>query len=420
MLSQILSSGRITFSNSVVRDFDSLLFPSVACIGLLLTFRLIFHARQYLHQYDRVGFSSHSNLADQYDQRYDVGVEIFAVDSIDVKALFIYPIKSCKPIEVQGTAFTRTGFVYDRCFIFATKEDRSQPGQSTEWRFISQRTKPQLSLVETELRIPAEATTASESKIIFGGSMTVQFPDPDPNTTSLIDRAVSLVKTGTWYTKPKVRFIVPLTPTPSDKEDFGMTTKHLNIHDRTTRGLDFSQVPSFSAALPKLKRFLRYPPHQDLTLLRCTPESLTRTTKNLAPLKYIASPALHGYTDQQPININSLSSVNAVSKLLPPENQPLNALRFRANIYICGAPAFAEERWKRFRIRHKASPKDSKAPVLTMSVVCRTSRCTMPNVDPDTAIFSHEHGPAGKKRGKPQPSTALVDTARLRTATRRH
>jgi uncharacterized protein YcbX len=96
--------------------------------------------------------------------------------------------------------------------------------------------------------------------------------------------------------------------------------------------------------------------------------------------------------------------------MLPAEAQPLNALRFRANIWIEGAPAFAEEQWKRFRILHRQSAQVAKAPpVPTMSVVCRTSRCTLPNVDPDTGDISYERGAPHQKRGNPQPSTALVE-----------
>lgn len=44
-----------------------------------------------------------------------------------------------------------------------------------------------------------------------------------------------------------------------------------------------------------------------------------------------------------------------------------------------------------------------------MSVVCRTARCTMPNVDPLTGLIAYENAPAGRKKGKPQPSTTLAE-----------
>lgn len=99
-----------------------------------------------------------------------------------------------------------------------------------------------------------------------------------------------------------------------------------------------------------------------------------------------------------------------MSKLLPRENQSLNALRFRANIWFTGAPAYEEETWKRYRILQKTMNVEKRANVApTLSVVCRTSRCTMPNVDPNTGIFDTSNPPADRKKGKPEPSTTLIE-----------
>lgn len=37
-----------------------------------------------------------------------------------IKALFVYPIKSCYPVEVESSLITETGFEYDRQFCFAS------------------------------------------------------------------------------------------------------------------------------------------------------------------------------------------------------------------------------------------------------------------------------------------------------------
>ena len=60
----------------------------------------------------------------------------------------------------------------------------------------------------------------------------------------------------------------------------------------------------------------------------------------------------------------------------------LNALRFRANIYITGPPAFHEDNWTKARISSPpSSPSNSS---LDMHISCRTTRCKLPNVDPET------------------------------------
>ncbi|KAM0426341.1 hypothetical protein ACHAPT_008382 [Fusarium lateritium] len=349
---------------------------------------------RHLH---RLGVSS-SNMTDQTDPKFDVPEGTATDAPIRIKAIFIHPVKSCGPIELERALLTKTGFMYDRCFAIATEVARTDTEGGSVWRFISQRTKPLMSQIKTELWVPHEKSDPLDPLVRAGGCLVLRFPDPD---------APSWIETLMGdTTQREVSFIVPLQPTSELVDEYKIRMRPFTIHSRDAKGLDMGRVPSVAAALSKLKRFLKVS-DQNLTILRCTPDTLVCTDKNLAPLDHIGTPAVHGYTDQQPININSLSSVHAVSELLPTENQPLNALRFRANIWITGALAFDEETWKRYRILPKGSNTRAKvAP--TLSVVCRTSRCTMPNVDPNTGKFDTDNPPPDRARGKAQPSTTLV------------
>lgn len=362
--------------------------------------------RRALRHLQKHGVST-SNMIDQYDPKFDSPEDAPADGPVRIKAMYIHPVKSCGPIEVDRALLTKTGFMYDRCFSFATEAGKTDTNSVSEWRFISQRTKPNMSLVKTELWLPHKGSSPRDALVQAGGCVLLTFEDPDrPTWTSWLE---TLVYTWSPFAKPQVSFVVPLQPTSALLDECKVELKSFIIHYRDASGLDMGRIPSVAAALPKLKKFLGIPAHQTLMLFKCTPDTLTRTDKNLAPLKYIGSPAVHGYTDQQPVNINSLSSIHAVSALLPPENQPLNALRFRANIWITGAPAYDEESWKRYNIVPKNASKEPRANVTpSLSVVCRTSRCTIPNVNPDTGTFDADIPAPDKKRGKPQPSTTLV------------
>ncbi|KIW14176.1 hypothetical protein PV08_06957 [Exophiala spinifera] len=398
MIGQVLTKFEITTVLWVVLGH---VFLGGLTLILVLTGNLYLSRRELRHL-RRLGQRGVSGLADQFDARYEKEEGAAQDEPIIVKALYIYPIKSCAPIGLQRALLTKTGFAYDRCFALAVE---ANPG---EWQFISQRTKPRMSLVKQELWLPDEQSSPDDRLVQAGGCLIVSFPNPDaPNAFGSIRamfeaRALSAV--------PHVRFVVPLLPSASQTRQWGLQLKPFTIHSRQASGLDFGQLPPVAAALPKLKRFLKIPERQRLTLMRCTPDTLVRTTRNLAPLNYIGTPAVHGYTDQQPVHVINLPSVHATSKLLPRENRPLDALRFRANIYCAGAPAFSEETWKRYRIipRSVASGlrKAKVAPVF--SVVCRTSRCTMPNVIPEKGVFEEDTPRPEKKRGRPQPSTTLV------------
>ncbi|KAF5618776.1 molybdopterin cofactor [Fusarium tjaetaba] len=344
----------------------------------------------------REGVSS-SNMNDQTDSKYDLPEKSESSGPIRVKAIFVHPIKSCAPVELNRAQLIKSGFVWDRCFALAMEVNRAESEGGPIWRFISQRTKPLMSQIKTELWLRPEGRDA-QSSFDPVGCLVFKFPDPDP--LSLLDQLKALL----FSHQKTVSAVVPLSPGGSYLKNYGITMKKFAIHSREAEGLDMGLAPSIADALPKLKRFLNIPDHQNLTLLRCTPNTLVPTEKNLAPLERIGKPAVHGYTDQQPVNVNNLASVHAVSALLPKENQPLNALRFRANIWITGAPAFDEETWKRYRI--VPTQQDAASP--SLSVVCRTSRCTLPNVDPLTGKFDTDKPDGGRTRGNAQPSSTLV------------
>ncbi|KAF5002366.1 hypothetical protein FGRMN_378 [Fusarium graminum] len=342
---------------------------------------------------------TNSNMSDQTDSKYDLPEGNAADGPIRIKAIFIHPIKSCAPVELHRAQLIKSGFVWDRCFALATEVNRPESEGGPIWRFISQRTKPLMSQIKTELWLRQQDSDISDPTP--GGCLVFRFPDPDP--PSRLDQLKLLVVSR----RNVVSAIVPLHIGEEYQKKHAIAMKPFTIHSREAKGLGLGSVPAVAAVLPKLKRFLNIPEHQNLTLLSCTPNTLVRTEKNLAPLEHIGRPAVHGYTDQQPVNINNLASVHAVSNLLPAENQPLNALRFRANIWITGAPAFEEETWKRCRIVPKTQAA-SRSIHPTLSVVCRTSRCTMPNVNPQTGRFDTDTPDGDKTRGRAQPSSTLI------------
>ena len=359
----------------------------------LLTRKRLFHLRD-------VANNTGSNLGDETDRTYDKAEDDSTPGSVRIKALCIHPIKSCRPIEVKRALLTKTGFAYDRCFSFATEKT---PG---DWRFLSQRTKPGMALIEQRLWLPHAESDPEHTSVKSGGVLAVSFPDPDP--PSMMARAIAVLETGRLSAQPRVSFTIPLRPTSKQIDDWGLRIKSFGVHERKSSGLDYSDVPAFAAVLPELRRYLQLSAKENLTLMACTPDTLTPADTNLAPLEHIGTPSKLCYTDEQPLHIINLPSVHAVSELLPPENQPLSARRFRPNIFVTGAPAFSEETWKRFRVLPQGTRSKHVAPP-SMSVVCRTARCTMPNVEPHSGQISHEDPPPGRKRGKPQPSTTFAE-----------
>jgi uncharacterized protein YcbX len=367
-------------------------------------------SRRFRHL-DRFG-TTKSNMDDQFSQKYSQPAQssTTTTPSIRIKALYLHPVKSCGAIEVDRVSLTKSGLLYDRRFAIGTETPSPDDKTKLEWKFLSQRTKPRMSQIKQELWLPRLGADPSDDLVRSGGAVVLRFDDAAPR--GWIKWTAAALYTGRPFAVQQESLVLPLRL----RDHASTEPKSFKIHDRNALGYDMSCLPSVAAILPKLQKYLGIPEERGFTIFRCTENTLVRTTQNLAPLDRIGSPAVHGYTDQQPVNINSLASVQAVSALLPPENQPLDALRFRANIWFTGVGPYEEESWKRFQIVRPAeddavansgAQQKAKTKVSLLSVVCRTSRCTMPNVDLRTGEFSTDSTTPGQKLGKPQPSTTL-------------
>lgn len=374
-----------------------LLLPLFA---ILLRCGNMYRAQSCLRGLERINVMR-SNMEDQFDSKYAISEQSPSEDPIRVKALFIHPVKSCGGVEVQRAVITKTGLFYDRVFAIAAEHEDPGDRSKLQWKFLSQRTKPAMSQIKAEIWLPK--TNGSKSAGGGGGFAVLKFKNPD--TPSWLDRAATIFYNINIGAVPEVTCVLPLQlPDPGTAQ-----MRTFKIHGRDAKGLDMSYDPGVVAVLPKLRKFLGIRPDRGFSIMRCTPDTMVPTKRDLAPLAHIGTASSHGYTDSQPVNINSLSSVHAVSALLPVENQPLDALRFRANIWFSGRPAYDEESWKRCRFVCRDSGSQKQRCVSPcLSIVSRTSRCTMPNVNLRTGTFETDKPLANKSKGKPQPSATLV------------
>jgi uncharacterized protein YcbX len=91
---------------------------------------------------------------------------------------------------------------------------------------------------------------------------------------------------------------------------------------------------------------------------------------------------------QYPLHVLNLSSIQDLASMLQkePKIDKLDARRFRANIIVSGAEPYDEEKWK--KIAAKAPGAEESEALFHVS--CRTVRCKMPNVDPETGLRHRE------------------------------
>ncbi|KAK3111793.1 hypothetical protein LTR53_012579, partial [Teratosphaeriaceae sp. CCFEE 6253] len=139
----------------------------------------------------RLGLAGRSKLSQQYQPQQS------STDGVPrVKAIFTYPIKSCRGVELGAAEVEASGLRYDRLFTFAqlvskpSKSAESGAGSVVEpseqwqhqWRFIAQRECPRLALLRTELWVPDRRGRAPKAN--GRGGKALQVPANRPRTRS--------------------------------------------------------------------------------------------------------------------------------------------------------------------------------------------------------------------------------------------
>ncbi|KXT01609.1 hypothetical protein AC578_8019 [Pseudocercospora eumusae] len=298
-------------------------------------------------------------------RRYDCegGSRLESIRSVDeddraasVEALFVYPLKSCKGIEVPIARVGKTGFKFDRLFSFAERKDG-------RWGIITQREYPKLALIETELWLSECNEDLSPSPPIDrvrdvranGGFLLVRFAFEDTVTT----------------------LRVPLCPTLERAAAKKYRPENLSVWLDTPKAIDVTSEIR-SSEVEMLRRFLGM--KHSLGLFRMDESNLRTITRSL-PKDLPDEHFEVGLADAFPVHLINIASVRELDMSMESqiETEALDVGRFRANI-IVSAPAYEEDSWKRVRIGNTI-----------YHAACRTARCPLANVDQDTGVMArHE------------------------------
>ncbi len=323
----------------------------------------------------KLGLRVKSNLADEFDKKYAEGAESGKDKSGNelwrVKSLWIYPVKSCRGIELNGANVISTGMEHDRQFCFAQLKSPFPVSADTpksekaahKWEFLTQRMFPLLACVETQIWIPDPSSATyspTNAEVRSGGVLVMTYPYQEDGWRGTLGSIGAALR----GTVPQKSFRIPLKPTPEQIKNNGYTTEEMIIWKDSPLALNMGvHVP------PELKYFLGL--RNPVTLFRVHDKN-EREVFRCAPRKeQLGYQPITGFADAYPLHILNLASVQDVARRLPEDAPKLSARRFRPNIIITGPSAYAEDFWKKIRIGYYSEH----------YVSCRTARCRLPNTD---------------------------------------
>lgn len=245
----------------------------------------------------------------------------------EVVSLRIYPIKSCRGIQVQKTKLKKTGLDLDRNWMFVDAASRE---------FLTIRSDPSMTLIDTS--ISADGKTLHVS--IHGTDDAIAIPAYP--TKDWLQQHTTLTEVEIWGAK--------------------------------TDGWEYSKAIN--------DMFCRYF-NKDVALVYKGPTP--RLGGGNADKELYGKSQAHHFADLMSVQVASEASLADLNQRLADKGEhALTIERFRPNIVIKGGEPWEEDRWKRIQV----STLDHGREMLwktRLDVLARCARCQVPNVDPDTA-----------------------------------
>ncbi|RAK81026.1 MOSC domain protein [Aspergillus fijiensis CBS 313.89] len=362
-----------------------------------------------------------SNIADEYDPQYSEGSPSDAIDpptglpAWRIKALFIYPIKSCRGIELDTAEVIDTGLKYDRLFCFAEYIEAKPPAptpaptpssptnaqdnpkrETGHWtaRTLRDRHFCNLALVRPELWVPDPTSpdySASLPEVQSEGVLIIHHPRTLPARLARLPLLPALFQLAlTLRLWPREQsFRVPLTPPSSTPSPNAKTTRKNNNYPLHPLKIwkDTPLAHDYGHHLPSsLRRFLADPnttTQKPLTLFRESAAHHRQIFRNAPPKDQLGFQTVTGFQDAYPLHLLNLASVRDVAARCQAEIPRLTVRRFRANVVVQGPGRFEEDAWRRVRV---GSQEGGGGDGVEIHLACRTMRCRLPNVDPDTGV----------------------------------
>ncbi|PYH80174.1 hypothetical protein BO82DRAFT_384608 [Aspergillus uvarum CBS 121591] len=375
-----------------------------------------------------------SNITDEYDPQYSAGTPSDAIDpktglpAWRIKALFTYPIKSCTGVELDSAEVIDTGLKYDRLFCFAEYIEAKQPippatttttsttssvnahdKQSKEtghWtaRTLRDRHFCNLALLRPEIWVPDPTSptySPSLPEIKSQGVLVIHYPRTLPARLARLPLLPALVRLAlTLGLIPREEsFRVPLDPPNPDSPSDPKTSEEKYPLRPIKIWKDTPLAHDYGHHLPaSLRRFLADPTtdaQKPLTLFRESAAHHRQIFRNAPPKEPLGFQPVTGFQDAYPLHLLNLASVRDVARRVRTEIPRLTVRRFRANVVVQGPGRFEEDAWRRVRVGggvssskgegEEAQAGDEGAGV-EIHLACRTMRCRLPNVDPDTGV----------------------------------
>jgi hypothetical protein len=197
----------------------------------------------------KLGMKIESNLLNEFDKKFSEGFPPSTEETSEewwrLKSMWIYPVKSCKGVELNRGTIISTGMEYDRQFTFAQLKSPFPVNANTpekdkaahKWEFITQRQYPLLAKVRTEMWMPDQSVDTYKphcDDVESGGVIIMSFPWQESGWRGTVAKWGASVMGKV----PEKQFRVPFDPTPVQIEKAGYSYEKMTIWKDTVDSLN--------------------------------------------------------------------------------------------------------------------------------------------------------------------------------------
>jgi uncharacterized protein YcbX len=285
----------------------------------------------------KLGIKTKSNLSNEFDEKFASGWPLSTTAAPTkrwtVQSMWIYPIKSCRGVELDHADIITTGMKYDRQFTLAQLKNPAPAAETEEkkqtvrtWEFITQRKFPRLATVKVEVWVPDQSSAGYHPEgeyVQGGGAVVIRFPYQKPGWRGKLEKLATILNGSV----PEKQFKVPFDPTPSQVQKSGYKYENVIIWKDTVNALNLEvDVPK------ELQEYLGV--SNKLSLIRVDNSTLREVYRCAPKAEDLGYQPVTGFQDAYPLHIMNLASVRDLEGKLPKVKgvPSLSAKRFRANI----------------------------------------------------------------------------------------
>lgn len=154
-----------------------------------------------------------------------------------LRSLWIYPVKSCKGIELAESKVVPAGLEFDRLYTFAQLKSpfpigvdaaESEKGRHT-WEFITQRQFPLLATVSVDLFLPDVAKARGRDAADSEGYIVLRFPWVESGLLGALGWLVAKLGRG-WRALPEKEVVLPVGfPSQAEIDKSGYSFQDVTI-----------------------------------------------------------------------------------------------------------------------------------------------------------------------------------------------